>query len=98
MKKALVGLAHRSLNTEVTYLTCVDEINDNISGFKIFIEALKSKILRLQIEEQKFSHFIWTSTRPTEHFLYDKWKERIYPYNLFCGKSVSWNAFIDKFK
>jgi len=58
------------------------------------VQACIQKIDSIQKKEESFYFFEWGSTRPSDELIFEDWCSKIYPFNLYHDKDMSWRAAI----
>lgn len=95
INKILDTIIVRACFVNLTKKCNFDYFQTNSSGIKNLVEGCKAKVKVLKEEEKKVEHYKWNETRPSNFFIYSKWRERIYPFNRFTGKVESWERAIE---
>lgn len=90
VKNIFSKISHRALIPDVTRGITFDEVNRCRAGIESLADATKIKICQVREKEESFKYFPWKFTRPSEDFFYYKWSSKLYPYNYFNGKVLSW--------
>jgi hypothetical protein len=90
IKNIFTKISHRALIPDVTRGIVFDDINKNRRGIESLVDATKMKICQVREKEEIFKYFPWKVTRPNDDFFYYKWFCKLYPFNYFNAKVMSW--------
>jgi hypothetical protein len=96
IKKLFARITHRALLIKVIQSVSFNELDENRKDIESLVNATKIKVSAIRDLEDQYSYFPWNITRPGEVYLFDKWKKKFYPFNLYNMTSMSWRNSINK--
>jgi Cache domain len=96
INRIFAKIANRGLSSNITQEVDLNQINTDDSDLKNLISAVKTRVYQTKEAEEKFSYFKWGSTRPKDVFYFCNWTEKLYPINLYNGRTMEWRKSISE--
>lgn len=95
IKKIFDSIISRAYYTNVTKNCKFDEAEKVSPGIKKLLEGCKEKVKVLNEKEEYYKHYRWESTRPSNFNVFNRWRDKMYPFNKYNGKVESWERAIE---
>lgn len=95
IKKILDSIIFRAYYANVVKDCNFSEADKVSPGIKKLLEGCKERVKELNVKEEYYKHYHWKTTRPSNFNMFNRWRDKIYPFNKYNGKVESWERAIE---
>lgn len=89
IKKITLSIAKRALYPDIVKGHTYEKVRDDAKNMESLIGSYVRRFKQIESTEKEYSAFYWGITRPNDQFLFNNWKSKLPPFNVYTDRHMS---------